>query len=30
VEEVEEDPEEIYFFVEIEDGRIVAVDSEGN
>jgi hypothetical protein len=26
----QEDPEEIFFFVETEDGRIMAVDSKGN
>jgi hypothetical protein len=30
VEEVEEDPEEVIFYVETEDGRIMAVNSEGN
>jgi hypothetical protein len=30
VEEVEEDLEEIYFFMETEDGRIMALNSEGN
>ncbi|RLM56305.1 hypothetical protein C2845_PM10G10060 [Panicum miliaceum] len=30
MEEVEEDPEEIYFFVQTQDGHIMVVDSEGN